>query len=67
MGKGLKTHKGASKRFRVTGSGKIMRAHAYSGHHFMKKSKSALRVLKSLTEVDKTNLKAVKRLIPHSL
>jgi ribosomal protein L35 len=44
-----------------------MRAHAYSGHHFMKKSKSALRVLKSLTMVDKTNIKAVKRLIPHSL
>jgi ribosomal protein L35 len=33
----------------------------------MKKSKSALRVLKSLTMVDKTNIKAVKRLIPHSL
>jgi len=67
MGKGLKTHKGAAKRFRVTASGKIMRAHAYSGHHFSKKSKSANRVLKGITALDKTNVKAVKRLIPHSL
>lgn len=67
MGKGLKTHKGAAKRFRVTSSGKIMRAHAYSGHHFTKKSKSANRVLKGITVLDETNEKAVKRLIPNSL
>jgi ribosomal protein L35 len=44
-----------------------MRAHAYSGHHFTKKSKSANRVLKGITVLDETNEKAVKRLIPNSL
>ena len=28
----LKTHKGASKRFKKTGTGKIMRSHAYGRH-----------------------------------
>ena len=34
----MKTHKGTAKRFRVTGSGKIMRAKAYKSHILTKKS-----------------------------
>ncbi|MBK5211326.1 MAG: 50S ribosomal protein L35 [Coriobacteriia bacterium] len=34
----MKTHKGAAKRFRVTGTGKVMRGKAYSSHILTKKS-----------------------------
>ncbi len=34
----MKTHRGTAKRFRVTGSGKIMRAKAYKSHILTKKS-----------------------------
>ena len=34
----MKTHRGSAKRFRVTGSGKIMRAKGYKSHILTKKS-----------------------------
>ena len=34
----MKTHSGSKKRFRVTGSGKIMRGKAYKSHILTKKS-----------------------------
>lgn len=34
----MKTHKGAAKRFRVTGTGKIMRGKAFKSHILTKKS-----------------------------
>jgi large subunit ribosomal protein L35 len=34
----MKTHKGTAKRFRVTGSGKIMRSKAFKSHILEKKS-----------------------------
>ena len=37
----MKTHRGTAKRFRVTGSGKIMRAKAYKSHILTKKSSEA--------------------------
>ena len=33
----LKTHSGAKKRFKITGSGKVKRAHAYKSHILTKK------------------------------
>ena len=41
----MKTHRGTAKRFRVTGSGKIMRAKAYKSHILTKKTKKAKRNL----------------------
>ena len=37
----MKTHKGTAKRFRVTGSGKIMRGKAFKSHILEKKSPEA--------------------------
>ena len=34
----IKTHRGAAKRFKVTGSGKIMRVKAYKSHILTKKN-----------------------------
>ena len=39
----MKTHKGTAKRFRVTGSGKIMRAKAFKSHIKTKKSPKRIR------------------------
>jgi large subunit ribosomal protein L35 len=40
-----KTHKGASKRFRVTGTGKLVREHTNNQHKFEHKSSSRKRRL----------------------
>ena len=51
----MKTHRGSAKRFRVTGSGKIMRAKAYKSHILTKKTpkrKMGLRKSTVLTSAD---------------
>ena len=49
----MKTHRGTAKRFRVTGSGKIMRAKAYKSHILTKKSPKRKRNFRHETEVAK--------------
>ncbi|MHB9145066.1 MAG: 50S ribosomal protein L35 [Symbiobacteriia bacterium] len=61
----MKTHRGAAKRFRVTGSGKIKRAHAYTSHLFSNKSTKAKRQLDKNTYVDPTMEKNIRALIPY--
>ncbi|GJM55627.1 50S ribosomal protein L35 [Granulimonas faecalis] len=39
----MKTHKGSAKRFRRTGTGKIMHAHAFKSHILTKKSPKRIR------------------------
>ncbi|MCE5330379.1 50S ribosomal protein L35 [bacterium] len=59
----LKTNKAAAKRFKVTGSGKIMRQKAYKSHILTKKTADRKRRLGKPVVVDKTNLKTVKKLL----
>ena len=61
----IKTHRGAAKRFSVTKSGKIKRAKAYKSHILTKKTTKRLRGLRKGTYADKTNVKAIKQLIPY--
>lgn len=61
--KKMKTKRAAAKRFKVTGSGKIMRRKAYKGHLTAKKSPNRKRRLRKPAEVSKTVNKNVKRLI----
>ncbi len=61
----LKTHSGAAKRFKVTKSGKVMRAHAYKSHILTKKSTKRKRGLRKSTVTDVTNAANVKKLIPY--
>ena len=42
----MKTHRGAAKRFKKTGTGKFKRFHAFHGHNFTKKSQKRLRFLR---------------------
>ena len=43
----LKTHKGTTKRIKITGSGKISRERAYGNHILAKKSKARKRNMKT--------------------
>lgn len=61
----LKTHTGAKKRFKTTKGGKVKRAHAYMSHILTKKSTKRKRGLRKAAYADKTNVKAIKLLIPY--
>ena len=62
----LKTHKGASKRFKVTGTGKIMRRHAFARHILTKKSSGRKRKLgKAVVLVDAED-KKTRALLPYA-
>ncbi len=59
----MKTNSGAKKRFRLTGTGKIKRKHAYKSHILTKKSTKRKRNLSYWTNIDKTNESNVKLLL----
>ena len=56
----MKTKSGAKKRFKLTGSGKIKRKHAFKSHILTKKSKKRKRNLGYFTSVDKADEKNIK-------
>lgn len=62
----IKTHSGASKRFKVTKGGKIKRAHVGRRHILTKKSTKRKRILRKAGFADVTNVAQVKRLIPYA-
>lgn len=57
----MKTHRGTAKRFRVTGSGKIMRAKAYKSHIKTKKSPKRIRNFRHEAVVTSADQKVVAR------
>jgi large subunit ribosomal protein L35 len=61
----VKTNRGAAKRFKTTGSGKIVRNKAFSSHILTKKSTKRKRNLRKSTLVDSANSKQIARLIPY--
>ena len=63
MAKKNKTKRAAAKRFKVTGSGKIVRRKAYKGHLTAKKSPARKRNLRKATLISKADEKNVKSLL----
>jgi large subunit ribosomal protein L35 len=62
----LKTHKATSKRFRLTGSGKLMRTKGGKSHLRRRRSKRAKAQLSRMQEVKGSGLiKRIKRLAPN--
>ncbi len=61
----MKTHRGAAKRFKKTGTGKIKRHRAFASHILEKKSPKRKRRLRKATLVNKADMKKVKRLLPY--
>ena len=61
----MKTHKGAAKRFRITGTGKLKRAKAFKSHILTKKSSKTKRNLRKAGYVSKSQVKVMKKLLPY--
>jgi len=61
----IKTNRGAAKRFRKTGTGKIRRNKAFTSHILTKKSTKRKRDLRQSTLVDKSDVKNIRCLIPY--
>ena len=59
----MKTNSGAKKRFKLTGSGKIKRKHAYKSHILTKKSTKRKRGLAKSTLVSDADLSKTKLLL----
>lgn len=61
----MKTHRGAAKRFRATGSGKLKRSKAYKRHILTKKSSKTKRNLGKSAIVTKGDHARIARLLPY--
>ena len=58
-----KTHSGAKKRFKITGTGLIKHFHSSASHLMRKKSKKAKRRLRTAAILNKANVGRVKALL----
>jgi large subunit ribosomal protein L35 len=61
----MKTHSGAKKRFSLTKTGKVKRAHANKSHILTKKTTKRKRDLRSGAYADVTNSATIRELIPY--
>lgn len=59
----MKTHSGASKRFRLTGTGKVMRRRAMRNHKFVGKSSKRTRRLWNDVVVSDADTRKIKKLL----
>jgi large subunit ribosomal protein L35 len=59
----MKTHRGAAKRFRVTGRGKLIRKKAYNSHLFSSKNAKRLRSLEKTQEVSPSDDASVRKVL----
>ncbi len=59
----LKTHRGAAKRFKISGNGKIRRWKAYHSHLLTKKNRKRKRQLRQSEQLNASNLPAIRRLL----
>ena len=60
-----KTHSGAKKRFNLTKNGKVKRAHVFKSHILNKKTTKRKRGLRKGGYADKSNVAAIKKMIPY--
>lgn len=59
----LKSNRGAHKRFRLTGTGKVKRAKAFASHILTKKSSKRKRKLRRPAAVSSVDAKRVRRML----
>lgn len=61
----MKTSRAAAKRFKVTGTGKLVRNKAYKRHILTKKTTKRKRNLRKDIVMDATNVKSMKKILPY--
>ncbi|NMA93720.1 MAG: 50S ribosomal protein L35 [Clostridiales bacterium] len=63
MGKKMKSHRGAMKRFKITGTGKVKRYKAYKSHILTKKTAKRKRNLRKSTILSSADHKRIKSVL----
>ena len=63
----MKTHKGAKKRFKITGTGKILRTKGMKSHNRRKKAPRVKRQFDRMLPLDNANKGAVDKLLPYGV
>ena len=61
----LKTHRGAAKRFKKTGTGKIVRGHAFARHQLTHKARKRKNRLHTLVVADPSDQAKLQRMLPY--
>ena len=61
----MKTHKGASKRFKKTGTGKVVRHHASARHILTSKTRARKRKLRHSVVADETDQPKLRTMLPY--
>ena len=61
----MKTKRAAAKRFKLSGSGKLMRFKANKRHILTKKTTKRKRNLRKPIQADETNVKTMKKIMPY--
>lgn len=62
----VKTHKGSSKRFKVTGTGKVMASKQHRRHNLESKSNARKRRLRKADELSKADSERISKLLPYA-
>ena len=62
----MKTKRAAAKRFKTTGTGKLVRNKAYKSHILTKKSPKRKRNLRKATVMDQSNVRSMKKVLPYA-
>ena len=63
----MKTHRGAAKRFKITGTGKVMAAGAGKRHGMIKRSNKFIRDARGTMVLCEADAKIVKNFLPNGL
>jgi large subunit ribosomal protein L35 len=61
----LKTHKGAAKRFKKTGTGKIVRRHAFGRHQLTHKARKRKNNLQTSVVAADADQEKLRRMLPY--
>jgi large subunit ribosomal protein L35 len=61
----LKTHRGAAKRFKKTGTGKFVRSKAFKQHILTSKTRSRKRALRGTVAVSDADQAKLRRMMPN--
>ena len=61
----MKSHKAAQKRFKVSGSGKVLRVKSWRGHHLEIKPSRRTRRYDGKAVVTKQHAEQIRRLLPY--
>ena len=63
----MKTNKAAARRFKITSTGKVMRAKGMKSHFRRRKAKRTKRMFDKMYEVSPADSKRIKRMLPYGV